>query len=44
MNEAQIVLATIVQRCRLRTLPGYFPQTNTAFTLRVKDALPMIMA
>jgi cytochrome P450 len=43
MNEAQIVLATIVQRCRLRTLPGYVPQTNTVFTLRVKDALPMII-
>jgi cytochrome P450 len=44
MNEAQIVLATIAQRHRLRTLPGYFPQTNTVFTLRVKDALPMTLA
>ena len=43
MMEAQLVLATIAQRYRLRTLPGYTAHAKPVFTLHVEGGLPMIV-
>jgi cytochrome P450 len=41
--EAQMVLATLAQQLQLRPAPGFVAQPDTVFTLRVKDALPMVV-
>ncbi|MBP8125177.1 MAG: cytochrome P450, partial [Caldilineaceae bacterium] len=43
MMEAQLVLATLAQRYRLRTLPGYTAHAKPVFTLHVEGGLPMIV-
>ena len=43
MMEAQLVLATVAQRYRLRTLPGYTAHATPVFTLHVEGGLPMIV-
>ncbi|MGB0384591.1 MAG: cytochrome P450 [Ardenticatenaceae bacterium] len=39
--EAQLILATILQRYKLRLKPHYNVEPTPIFTLRVKDGLPM---
>lgn len=43
MMEAQLVLATVAQRYRMRTLPGYTAKAKPVFTLHVDGGLPMIL-
>jgi len=43
MMEAHLVLATLAQRYRLRTLPGYTAKAKPVFTLHVDGGLPMIV-
>ena len=41
MMEAQLVLATVAQRYRLREAPGFSLEPDSQLTLRPKGALPM---
>ncbi len=41
MYEAQIILSTLLQRFRLRPVPGARVEPETVFTLRVRGGLPM---
>lgn len=41
MTEAQLVLATVVQRCQLRLKPGHPVAPEPVFTLRTRHGLPM---
>lgn len=43
LTEAQLVLAMIAQRYRLRLRPGYVVQPEPLITLRVKGGLPMTL-
>ncbi len=43
MMEAQIILATLAQRYRLRTLPGFTAHAKPVFTLHVEGGLPMVV-
>lgn len=43
LTEATIALASIAARYRLRLAPGAHVEPETVFTLRVKDALPMMV-
>jgi cytochrome P450 len=42
LMEAQLILATIVQRFRLDLEPGYRPVPKPMITLRVRDGMPMV--
>ena len=39
--EAQLILATLLKKVRFETVPGYPVEIDPAFTLRVKNGLPM---
>jgi cytochrome P450 len=41
MMEAQLILATTVQRYRLRLLPGYQVEPQVLLTMRPRNGLPM---
>ena len=41
MTEAQLILAAVAQRCRLRLKPGWAVEPDPIFTLRVRGGLPM---
>lgn len=41
--EAQTVLSLLAQQLQMRPAPGYTAQTDTVFTLRVKDRLQMVV-
>ena len=43
MTEAQIILAMVAQRYRLRLQPGYDIVPDPIFTLRVRGGLPMTL-
>ncbi|NOK20051.1 cytochrome P450 [Corallococcus carmarthensis] len=43
LMEAQLVLATVAQRYRLREAPGFTLQPDSQLTLRPKGALPMVL-
>jgi cytochrome P450 len=43
MMEAQLVLATIVQRYSLRLVPGHLVEPEVLVTLRPKHGLPMLL-
>lgn len=43
LTEAQLVLACIAQRCRLRLAPGHPVKPNPIFTLRTSHGLPMYL-
>ncbi|MHA7629494.1 cytochrome P450 [Corallococcus sp. M7] len=43
MMEAQLVLATVAQRYRLREAPGFTLEPDSHLTLRPKGALPMYL-
>ena len=41
--EAQLVLATIAQRYRLRLVPGHRVEPQALLTLRPRGGLPMML-
>jgi cytochrome P450 len=41
LMEAQLIVATVAQRFRLRATPGYTPMPEPLMTLRPKGGLPM---
>ncbi|MCB0112199.1 MAG: cytochrome P450, partial [Caldilineaceae bacterium] len=43
MMEAQLVLATVAQRYRLKLVPGHRVEPNPIFVLRTSDGLPMFI-
>ena len=43
MMEAQLLLATVAQRYRLRLLPGHKVEPKVVLTLHPKDGLPMTL-
>jgi cytochrome P450 len=43
LMEAQLVVATVVQRCRLRPIPGLSVEIEPLLTLRPKRGLPMTL-
>lgn len=43
MLEAKLVIATVAQKFRLRTVEGYDPTPEPLFTLRPRGGLPMLL-
>ncbi len=43
MTEAQLILATIAQRCRLRVVPGHPVEPEPLITLRLKHGLKVTL-
>ncbi len=41
LTEAQLVLATVAQRYRLRTVPGHLVEPEPVITLRLRHGLRM---
>ncbi len=43
MIEAQLILALVASRYRLRTQPGFWAETEALMTLRVRGGLPVVL-
>jgi len=43
MMEAQLVLATVARRYRLRVIPGHRVEPEVLLTMRPRHGLPMLL-